>query len=85
MITKGELMDALEELPDDANVQIAVQRTYPFLNCVRNLCVKRDERGDAVGLVLAAGDNQEYTSAVWWENSDVTVDAAGEIIEDEED
>lgn len=83
-MTKGELIEAMCDLDNDAEVRIAVQPNYPFLNALRNVCIMRNEVGEAVGAVIAAGYNEEYTSGIWWNEYDVTVDADGEPIEDEE-
>lgn len=85
-MTKGELIELLDCLPDNAEVQVAVQPNYPFLNSLQCVTVKVDaETAEPVGAVLAASDNEEYTTKDWWEGGEVAVDANGEPIIYEED
>lgn len=84
-MTKRELCEALEDVPDNAEVRIAVQQSWPFLNKLQNVCIKLNDNGEPIGAVIAAGDNEEYTSKVWWSEYDVMVDENGDPIEDEEE
>lgn len=80
-MTKGELIELLEDLPDSAEVQIAVQPNYPFLNTLQCVALKVDaETAEPVGAVLAASDNEEYTTKDWWKGGEVSVDEDGEPI-----
>lgn len=84
-MTKNELMEMLEGLPDDAEITVAVQRSWPFENQILNLCRKVNGDGDPVGLVIAAGDNFNYTTSDWWDSGEVEVDEDGDPVKDEDD
>lgn len=81
-MTKKELVEMLENVPDDADISVALQPSYPMLGHIRNVCIKRDENGSAIGAVFACSGNESYTSDVWWNEDAITVDDNGEPIEE---
>lgn len=83
-MTKADLIEALESLPDDAQIEVALQPRYPMMGRIRNVCLKRNADGEAVGAVIACSDHESYTTSVWWSEYDVTVDSDGEPVEEEE-
>ena len=83
-MTKKELVEMLEDVPDSAEVEVALQPHYPMMGRIRNVCLKLDAKQNPVGAVIACSDHESYTSSVWWSEYDVTVDEDGEPIDDDD-
>lgn len=84
-MTKKELVEMLEDVPDNAEVGIALQPHYPMMGRIRNVCLKVDTECNPVGAVIAVSENEGYTTGDWWREYDVMVDDNGDPIEDDDD
>ena len=83
-MTKAEFFEMLEELPDNAEITLALQPRYPMSGSIRNICLKV-RNGDPIGAVIACSDNEDYgCTRRYWEESEVDVDEDGELIDDED-
>ena len=76
MVTVGQLIEALQRYPEDANVLIANQPGYPFevelLGITsREQCGANNDAGtEPTDVFLAEGDQLRYGSEEVWENLD---------------
>lgn len=82
-MTKAELLEMLEELPDNAEITLALQPNYPMTGSIRNICIKRRD-GEAVGAVIACSGHEAYGSSIYWNEYDIEVDEKGNPIDDED-
>lgn len=80
-MTKAELFEKLEELPDNAEITLALQPNYPMIGSILNICFKV-HNGDPVGAVIACSGHEAYGSSIYWENTEADVDEDGELIDD---
>jgi hypothetical protein len=78
MVTVGQLIEALQRYPEDANVIIANQPHYPFEVellgiTTREQCGDDDNNHDGTwptDVILAEGDQLRYGKTEVWDNLD---------------
>jgi len=59
-MTVGELIDMLCEVPQNVEVKLALQPTYPMVGHIKNVCVQRDADGNETKVWIACSDNEDY-------------------------